>query len=121
MGPAQRDAVYLAMAQEAFARRDYKTGARQPQTVCFTHMQCMYAVHTRACVWRLGPHTHVRARPLRTPCPPAPRPPTGPAAASRWARVVGGRPSFEEVALQLVEAGDPGALALFLSTKLQVR
>ncbi|KIY93622.1 Pep3/Vps18/deep orange family protein, partial [Monoraphidium neglectum] len=41
------------------------------------------------------------------------------AAASQWARVVGGRPSFEDVALQLVEAGDPGALALFLSTKLQ--
>lgn len=33
---------------------------------------------------------------------------------------MGGRPPFEEVALQLVEAGDPDALAIFLKTKLQV-
>ncbi|KAI8463559.1 MAG: hypothetical protein J3K34DRAFT_462375 [Monoraphidium minutum] len=65
-GPAQRDAVYIAMAEDSFARGDRK------------------------------------------------------AAAAQWGRVVGGRPPFEEVALRLVEAGEPNALATFLSTKLQV-
>lgn len=42
------------------------------------------------------------------------------AAAGQWGHVVGGRPPFEEIALKLVEAGDPDALAVFLKTKLQV-
>jgi hypothetical protein len=33
---------------------------------------------------------------------------------------VGGRPAFEEIALALVGAGDPQAVATFLETRLQV-
>jgi hypothetical protein len=32
-----------------------------------------------------------------------------------------GKPSFEELALLLVEAGDPEALQIYLNTKMQVR
>ncbi|GBF90405.1 hypothetical protein Rsub_03401 [Raphidocelis subcapitata] len=64
-GPAQRDAVYCAMARASFGAGQYR------------------------------------------------------AAAAQWGRVVGGRPPFEEVALRLVGAGDPHALATFLETRLQ--
>lgn len=39
---------------------------------------------------------------------------------TQYGRIVGGSPPFEDVALSLVEAGDPEALQLFLQTKLQV-
>jgi hypothetical protein len=42
------------------------------------------------------------------------------AAGAHYGRIVGGRPPFEELALLLVESGDPEALQVFLSTKLQV-
>jgi hypothetical protein len=42
------------------------------------------------------------------------------AAAGQWGKVVGGRPGFEEVALQLVGCGDPEALQVFLEAKLKV-
>jgi hypothetical protein len=41
-------------------------------------------------------------------------------AAASWGRVVGGRPAFEDLALRLVEAGEPAALEAFLTTRLQV-
>jgi hypothetical protein len=41
-------------------------------------------------------------------------------AAGQWGKVVGGRPGFEEVALQLVGCGDPEALQVFLEAKLKV-
>lgn len=43
------------------------------------------------------------------------------AAGAHYGRIVGGKPPFEELALLLVEAGDPEALQIFLNTKLQVR
>eukprot|EP00878_Enallax_costatus_P011969 GHUV01012497.1.p1 GENE.GHUV01012497.1~~GHUV01012497.1.p1 ORF type:complete len:1028 (+),score=282.75 GHUV01012497.1:49-3132(+) len=42
------------------------------------------------------------------------------AAGANFGRIVGGKPAFEEIALMLVESGDPEALQTFLSTKLQV-
>lgn len=42
------------------------------------------------------------------------------AAAGHFARIVGGRPPFEELALQLVESGEPEALQAYLATKLTV-
>lgn len=42
------------------------------------------------------------------------------AAGAHYGRIVGGKPPFEELALMLVESGDPEALQVFLSTKLQV-
>jgi hypothetical protein len=42
------------------------------------------------------------------------------AAGAHYGRIVGGKPPFEELALLLVEAGDPEALQIFLNTKLQV-
>eukprot|EP00882_Tetradesmus_deserticola_P021379 GHRQ01023150.1.p1 GENE.GHRQ01023150.1~~GHRQ01023150.1.p1 ORF type:complete len:206 (+),score=125.47 GHRQ01023150.1:766-1383(+) len=42
------------------------------------------------------------------------------AAGAHYGRIVGGKPPFEELALLLVEAGDPAALQIFLNTKLQV-
>lgn len=42
------------------------------------------------------------------------------AAGAHYGRIVGGKPPFEELALLLVEAGDPEALQVFLNTKLQV-
>eukprot|EP00877_Chromochloris_zofingiensis_P007678 jgi/Chrzof1/3163/Cz12g14060.t1 len=41
-------------------------------------------------------------------------------AAAQYAKIVGGKPTFEDLALQLVDAGDPEALQIFLATKLQV-
>ena len=41
-------------------------------------------------------------------------------AATAWAKIIGGRPGFEELVLQLVEGGDPEALQIFLETKLKV-
>lgn len=38
----------------------------------------------------------------------------------QYGRIVGSVPAFEDVALALVEAGDPEALQAFLQTKLQV-
>jgi hypothetical protein len=43
------------------------------------------------------------------------------AAGAHYGHIVGGKPPFEELALLLVEAGDPEALQIFLNTKLQVR
>lgn len=40
-------------------------------------------------------------------------------AAAQWGRIVGGRPPFEDVALRLLEAGDPDALAAFLEARLR--
>lgn len=42
------------------------------------------------------------------------------AAGAHYGRIVGGKPPFEELALVLVESGDPEALQIFLQTKLQV-
>eukprot|EP00879_Flechtneria_rotunda_P019362 GHRR01020334.1.p1 GENE.GHRR01020334.1~~GHRR01020334.1.p1 ORF type:complete len:907 (+),score=281.55 GHRR01020334.1:278-2998(+) len=42
------------------------------------------------------------------------------AAGAYYGRIVGGQPPFEELALMLVDSGDPEALQVFLSTKLQV-
>jgi hypothetical protein len=43
--------------------------------------------------------------------------PTG----AHYGRIVSGKPPFEELALLLVESGEPEALQVFLQTKLQVR
>lgn len=42
------------------------------------------------------------------------------AAGAHYGRIVSGKPPFEEVALLLVESGEPEALQVFLQTKLQV-
>jgi hypothetical protein len=42
-------------------------------------------------------------------------------AGGHYARIVSGKPPFEELALLLVEAGEPEALQVFLQTKLQAR
>lgn len=39
---------------------------------------------------------------------------------SHFGRIVSGKPPFEELALLLVESGEPEALQVFLQTKLQV-
>lgn len=40
---------------------------------------------------------------------------------ANYGRIVSGKPPFEELALLLVESGEPEALQVFLQTKLQVR
>lgn len=42
-------------------------------------------------------------------------------AGAHYGRIVSGKPPFEELALLLVESGEPEALQVFLQTKLQVR
>lgn len=42
-------------------------------------------------------------------------------AGAHYGRIVSGKPPFEEVALLLVESGEPEALQVFLQTKLQAR
>ena len=41
-------------------------------------------------------------------------------AGAHYGRIVSGKPPFEELALLLVESGEPEALQVFLQTKLQV-
>lgn len=40
---------------------------------------------------------------------------------AHYGRIISGKPPFEELALLLVECGDPEALQVFLLTKLQVK
>lgn len=45
----------------------------------------------------------------------------GACAGLHYGRIVSGKPPFEELALLLVESGEPESLQVFLQTKLQVR
>lgn len=97
------------MARESFAAGNFKAGARPGRGAASLLVGGAAALD---CV------PSAQKVPAASSRPPAHRPL---AAAGQWGRVVGGRPPFEEIALQLVDAGDPDALAMFLKTKLQVR
>jgi hypothetical protein len=53
--------------------------------------------------------------------PTAPFQPTATYTGHHYGRIVSGKPPFEELALLLVDSGEPEALQAFLQTKLQVR
>lgn len=117
-GPAQRDIVFHAIGADAAAAGDWKTAGASARGFWRQRLPARaaklprYVLCPQLCSRTTDPHPLCRGV-LWLAMHAAP--------GANWGRIVSGKPPFEELALALVESGEPEGLQAFLQTKLQVR